>query len=108
MSQKLSVTAACTLANAYVGRPLKSGQLSWQVLYREPGETASRTMQADSYSKALKMMVETKALIAIELLGESWGYAWNDGPDINVYTSVCDGTHWREAVALAHKQAISQ
>lgn len=71
-------------------------------------ETASRTMQADSYSKALKMMVETKALIAIELLGESWGYQWNDGPDVCVYTSVCDGMNWQKAVTLAHKQAISQ
>ena len=108
MSQKLSVTAACTLANAYVGRPVKFGQHSLQVFYREPGETASRTMQADSYSKALKMMIETKALIAIELLGEAWGYQWNDGPDISVYTFVCDGMDRRKAVALAHKQAITQ
>ena len=108
MSQKLSVTAACTLANAYISRPVKFGQHSWQVFYREPGETASRTMQADSYSKALKMMVETEALIAVKLLGVSWGYQWNDGPDVCVYTSVCDGMDWQKAVALAHKQAITQ
>ena len=108
MSQKLSVTAACTLANAYVGRPVKFGQHSWQVFYHEPSETASRTMQADSHSKALKMMIETKAQIAIELLGDSWGYQWNDGPDINIYRYVCDGMDWRKAVAFAHKQAIAQ
>lgn len=108
MTQKLSVTAACEAANNCVGRPVKFGQHSWQVFYHEPNETASRTMQADSYSKALKMMVGTKALIAIELLGKSWGYAWNDGPDVCVYTSVCDGMDWREAAKKAHKQAIAQ
>ncbi len=108
MSQKLSVTAACNAASQYVGKPVKFGQHSWQVFYHEPGETASRTMQADSYSKALKMMVETKALIAIEVLGRSWGYAWNDGPDVCVYTYACDGMDWRKAVAFAHKRAISQ
>lgn len=108
MSQKLSVTAACEAANNCVGRPVKLGQHSWQVFYREPGETASHTMQADSYSNALEMMVETKALIAVELLGESWGYAGNDGPNVCVYMYAYDGMNWRKAVAFAHKQAISQ
>ena len=108
MVRKLSVTAACEAANQCVWKPVKFGQHSWQVFYREPDETATRTMQADSYAKALKMASETKALIAIEFLGEAWGYAWNDGPDISVYTYVCDGMDWRKAVALAHKQAIAQ
>lgn len=108
MERKLSVTAACNTANQCVGRPVKFGQTSWQVFYHKPGETASRTMQADSYAKVIAMIIETKALIAIELLGRSWGYAWNDGPDVCVYTSVCDGMDWREAVKQAHKQAIAQ
>ena len=108
MERKLSVTAACTLANSYVGRPVKFGQHSWQVFYRETDETASRSMQADSYAKAIAMMVETKALLAIELLGKSWGYAWNDGPDIDAFVDVCAGMNWREAVKQSHKQAIAQ
>ena len=108
MTRKLSVTAACTLANAYVGMPVKFGQHSWQVFYREPGETATRAMQADSYRKALAMMIETKASLAIQLLGESWGYAWNKGPDIEVYLKITEGGNWRKAVSLAHKQAIAQ
>lgn len=108
MEQKLSVTAACTLANAYVGRPVKFGQHSWQVFYHEPDEKSSRSMQADSYAKALSMMIETKALMAIELLGESWGYAWNEGPDIDVFADVGDGMNWRKAVSSVHKRAIAQ
>lgn len=108
MERKLSVTVACNAASQCVGKPVKHNQNSWQVFYREPDETATRAMQADSYRKALAMMIETKALTAIQLLGESWGYAWNDGPDVCVYTSVCDGMDWQKAVALAHKQAITQ
>ena len=108
MVRKLSVTAACTLANSYVGRPVKFGQHSWQVFYREPDETASRSMQADSYAKVIAMMVETKALTAIQLLGKSWGYAWNEGPDIEVFADVCGGMNWRKAVSSAHKRAIAQ
>ncbi len=108
MERKLSVTAACNAASQCVGKPVKFGPTSWQVFFREPDETASRTMQADSYSKALKMMVETKALIAIELLGESWGYPWNNGPDIDAFVDVCAGMNWRKAVSFAHKQAIAQ
>ena len=108
MERKLSVTAACNAASQCVEKPVKFSPTSWQVFYREPDETATRTMQADSYSKALAMMVETKALTAIQLLGESWGYQWNDGPDISVYASICDGMDWREAVKQAHKQAIAQ
>jgi hypothetical protein len=108
MTRKLSVTAACNAANQYVGKPVKFSQTSWQVFFHEPGETASRTMQAGSYSKASVMVVETKALIALELLGESWGYAWSDGPDVCVYTSICDGMNWQKAVKEAHEQAIAQ
>ena len=108
MERKLSVTAACTLANAYVGMPVKFCQHSWQVFYREPDETATRTMQADSYYKALAMMIEAKASTAIQLLGESWDYAWSDGPYNDVITNFCAGMNWRKAVSLAHKQAIAQ
>ena len=108
MTRKISVTAACNAANQYVGKPVKFSQTSWQVFFREPGETASRAMQSDSYDKALAMMTETKALVAIELLGESWGYQWDDGPDISVYVSVCDGMKWQAAVRKAHEQAITQ
>lgn len=108
MERKLSVTAACTLANAYVGMPVKFGQHSWQVFYHEPDETASRSMQADSYSKAMGLMVYAKAFIAIQLLGESWGYQWNNGPDIEVYSKITEGGNWRKAVSFAHKQAITQ
>ena len=104
----LTVTAACNAANQCVGRPVKFGQHSWQVFYREPDETATRTMQACSYHKALAMMLETKASTAIQLLGESWDYAWNDGPYYNVITNVRAGMNWRKAVSLAHKQAIAQ
>lgn len=108
MERKFSVTAACNAASQCVEKPVKFSPTSWQVFYREPDETATRTMQADSYSKALAMMVETKAFIAIQLLGESWGYAWNDGPDVCVYTSICDGMNWQDAVRKAHEQAIAQ
>ena len=108
MVRKLSVTAACNAASQYVGRPVQSGPTSWQVFYHEPGETASRPMQADSYSKALALLTENKALVAIELLGESWGYQWDDGPDISVYVSVCDGMNWGKAVRKAHEQVIAQ
>ena len=108
MERKLSVTAACNAASQCVEKPVKFSPTSWQVFYREPDETATRTMQADSYSKALAMMVETKALTAIQLLGESWGYAWNEGPDIDVFVDVCAGMNWRKAVSSAHKQAIAQ
>ena len=108
MTRKISVTAACNAANKCVGKPVKFGQTSWQVFYYAPRETASRAMQADSYSKALALMTETKALVAIELLGESWGYQWDDGPDISVYVSVYDGMNWRKAVRKAHEQVIAQ
>ena len=108
MTHKLSATAACNAASQCVGKPVKFSSTSWQVFFREPGETASRAMQADSYAKALETMTETKALIAIELLGKSWGYAWNDGPDVCVYKSIRDGMNWRTSVRKAHKQAIAQ
>lgn len=108
MERKLSVTAACNAASQCVGKPVKHNQTSWQVFYREPDKTVTRTMQADSYSKVLEMMVETKAIIAIHLLAESWGYQEDDGPDISVYVAVYDGMNWREAVKQAHKQAIAQ
>ena len=108
MTRKISVTAACDAANQCVWKPVKFGQTSWQVFYHKPGETASRAMQADSYSKALALMTEIKALVAIQLLGESWGYRWDDGPDISVYVSVCDGMNWQTSVRKAHEQAITQ
>lgn len=108
MARKLSATAACNAANQCVGKPVKFSQTSWQVFFHEPGETASRSLHADSYAKALAMAVETKALIALELVGESWGYAWSDGPDVCVYTSICDGMNWQKAVKKAHEQAIAQ
>lgn len=108
MKRKLSVTAACHAASQCVGRPVKSGQSSWQVFYHEPDETSSRARQVDSYRKALAMMVETKANIAIQLLAESWGYPWDDGPAFSVYVAVYDGMNWREAVKKAHEQAIAQ
>lgn len=108
MERKLAVTAACNLASQCVGRPVKFGQHSWQVFYNEPDETAPHTMQTDSYAKALAMTLETKALIAIQLLGESWGYQWDNGPHIEVYLkSRRAGTGERPLLSRINRQSCS-
>ena len=110
MTRKISVTAACDAASQCVGKPVKFGQTSWQVFFREPGETASRAMQADSYSKALAMAVETKALIALDMLAESHGYTTYyclHGFDTLLIDEINQKTPWRAAVREVHK-ALSQ
>ena len=108
MTRKLSVTAACNAANQCVGKPVEFSQTSWQVFFHEPGETASRTMQADSYAKARMKMVEAKADIALEMLAESHGYS----NDYDMWTMFeierIRGARWQTAVRKAHKQAIAQ
>ena len=106
MTRKLSVTAACNAANKCVGKPVKFGQTSWQVFFREPGETASRSMQAESYAKALEMAVETKALIALDMLAESHGYATYyclHGFNTLLIDEINQKTPWRLAVSDVHK-----
>ena len=66
MTRKISVTAACNAANKCVGKPVKFGQTSWQVFYYAPRETASRAMQADSYSKALALLTAAKTQQQVE------------------------------------------
>ena len=113
MVRKLSVTAACNAANKYVGKPVKFSQTSWQVFYYAPRETASRAMQADSYSKALALMTETKAFVALDMLAKSHGYV-NSGnvPNHAAMTmleiELINGAKWQKAVRKAHEQAIAQ
>lgn len=106
MTRKLSVTAACNAANQCVGKPVKFSQTSWQVSYHEPDETASRVMQADSYFGAVCNARETKALIAIELLATSHGYATYyrlHGFDTLLIDEINQKTPWRVAVRDFHK-----
>ena len=108
MTRKFSVTAACNAANKFVGKPVKFGQTSWQVFFHEPGETASRAMQADSYAKALKMMVETKALIAIELLADACGYSNDYDMLAMLEIELTNGAKWRDAVKTCHRAAVGK
>lgn len=108
MERKLSVTAACNAANQCVGKPVKFGATSWQVFFREPGETATRSMQASSYAKALTKATEAKADIALDLLAENHGYS-NDYDTWTMWeTNRSNGAKWQDAVKKAHKQAIAQ
>lgn len=108
MTRKISVTAACNAANQCVGKPVKFNQTSWQVFFREPGETASRSMQANSYAKALTKAIEAKAGIALDMLAESHGYS-NDYDTWTMWeTNRINGAKWQGAVKKAHKQAITQ
>ena len=108
MTRKFSVTAACNAANQYVGKPVKFGTTNWQVFFREHGETASRSMQADSYAKALTKATEAKADIALEMLAKSHGYS----NDYDMWTMFeierIRGARWQDAVKTCHKAAVNK
>ena len=98
MTSKLSVTAACNAANQCVWKPVKFSTTSWQVFFREPGETASRSIQADSYAKALTKAAETKADIALEMLADAHGYS-NDYDMLTMLEiELTNGAKWQDAV----------
>jgi hypothetical protein len=108
MTRKLSVTAACNAANQCVGKPMKFNQTSWQVFFREPGETATRSMQANSYAKALTKATEAKADIALDMLAKSHGYS-NDYVTWTMWeTNRVNGAKWQTAVRKAHELVITQ
>ena len=108
MTRKLSVTAACNAANKCVGKPVKFSQTSWQVFFHEPGETASRAMQADSYAKALTKAAEFKADFALEMLAESHGYS-NDYDMLTMLEiELTNGAKWQNAVKACHKAAVNK
>ena len=108
MTRNLSVTATCNAANQYVGKPVKFGPNSWQVFFREPGETASRAMQADSYAKALTKAAEVKASFALEMLAESHGYSTDYDMLAMLGIGLIRGVKWRDAVKTCHKTAVSK
>ena len=103
----LSVAAACNAASQCVGRPVRYAATSCTVFYHEPGETASRQMQADSYAKAVSRMTECKAEIAIQLLAEQWGYDL-DTAQLLVWQELSNRQKWQRAVSIVHKAMISQ
>ena len=108
MTRKLSVTAACNAANQCVGKPVKFDTTSWQVFFHEPGETASRAMQADSYAKALTKATEAKASFALEMLAESHGYR-NDYDMLTMLEiELTNGAKWQDAVKVCHKAAVGK
>jgi len=108
MTRKLSVTAACNAANQCVGKPVKFSQTSWQVFYREPGATISRSMQADSYAKALAKVIEAKADIALDMLAESYGYSNDYDMWTMLETNLINGAKWQYAVKACHKAAVNK
>ena len=113
MPRKISVTAACNAANKYIGKPVKFGPKSWQVFYYAPRETVQRVMQANSYAKALTMVVKLKAFAALDMLAKSHGYVNSDNvPNHAAMTmleiELINGAKWQDAVRKAHGQAITQ
>ena len=113
MTRKISVTAACNAANKYVGKPVKFGPKSWKVFYYAPRETLQRVMMANSYAKAVVMVIKLKAFAALDMLAKSHGYV-NSGnvPRHAVMTMLeiefINGAKWQDAVRKAHEQAITQ
>ena len=108
MTRKLSVSAACNAANQYVGKPVKFSQTSWQVFFREPGETASRAMQTDSYAKALKKAVEAKAYIALDMLAESHGYSMDYDMLAILEINLINGVKWQDAIKACQQAAVGK
>lgn len=111
MTRKLSVTAACNAANQCVGKPVKFSQTSWQVFFHEPGETASRAMQADDYFKAACYARELKAITAMELLADAHGYRAEyelTGFETLLIDEINQKSPWRVAVKDVHKAMTSK
>lgn len=105
--QHFSVTAALRAAMQCVGRPVRYDATSYAVFYHEPGETASRQMQADSYTKAVSRMTGCKAEIAIQILAEQWGYDL-DTALLLVWQELSNHRKWQRAVSIVHEAMTSQ
>ena len=111
MVRKLSVTAACNAANQCVGKPVKFGPTSWQVFYRQPGESFSREMQTDDYFKAACYARELKAITAMELLAGAHGYRAEyelTGFETLLIDEINQKSPWRVAVRDVHRAMVSR